>query len=191
MSAKITYGIVLAFVGIALTLIGYLLGFQTDRVGSTLASVFGWVGTIFGFFILWLGVRAVRDEKPDQCLTFGQGVGAGVLIAFVGAVIGAVYTFIHFSFINPGFADHMMEVVQQKWAEAGMSDRQMETMENVTRFFFHPGILAGMGFLGQMFFSTIFSLVVAAIVKRNPPVTNATPPPPPPMPPAMPPPVAQ
>ncbi|MDR1009555.1 MAG: DUF4199 domain-containing protein [Opitutaceae bacterium] len=191
MSAKITYGFVFAFVGIALTLIGYLLGLQTDRAGSTLASLFGWLGTILSFFVLWLGVRAVRDEKPDQCLTFGQGVGAGVVIALVGAVIGAVYTLIHLSFINPDFADHMMVAAQQKWEDAGMSAQQMEVAERMTRVFFHPGIMAGMGFLGQIFFGTIFSLIVAAIVKRNPPAPNATLPPPPPVPPAMPPPVAQ
>lgn len=177
MNVKITYGFVFAFVGIVLTLIGYLLGLQTDKAGSTLASMFGWIATILSFFVLWLGVRAVRDEKPDQCLTFGGGFGAGVLIALIGAAIGAVYTFIHFSFINPDFADYMMTAVQQKWAAAGMNDQQMEAAEKITRIFFHPAAIAVMGFLGSMFFGVIFSLIVAAIVKRNPPAPGAVPPP--------------
>ncbi|WP_161554938.1 DUF4199 domain-containing protein [Ereboglobus luteus] len=188
MSTKTTYGLILAAVGIALTLVGYLLGLQTERVGSTLASMFQWIGVIAGFFVIWLGVRAVRDENNDQCLTFGQGVGAGVVIVLVAALIGAVYTFVHFTFINPDYADHMMTFVEQKWADAGMNARQMEAAEKITRMFFHPGALAAMGFLSQMFFGVVSSLIVAAIVKRNPPSPAATPPV---VPPVIPPPAAQ
>ncbi len=177
MNAKTTYGLVLAFAGIVLALIGYLLGLETDKAGSSLASIFRWVGIILAFFILWFGVRAVRDEKPDQRITFGQGFGAGVLIVLIGAAIGAVYTFIHFSFINPEFGDHMMVVIQQKWADAGMTGQQMEAAEKMTRIFFHPGVLAVTGFLAQMFFGVVFSLIVAALVKRNPPASAAVPPP--------------
>ncbi|MDF9827520.1 quinol-cytochrome oxidoreductase complex cytochrome b subunit [Ereboglobus sp. PH5-10] len=190
MSTKTTYGLILAAVGIALALLGYLLGLQTEKAGSTLASMFQWIGTIAGFFVIWLGVRAVRDENNDQCLTFGQGFGAGVVIVLVAALISAVYTFVHFTFINPDYADHMMALVEQKWAEAGMNDRQMEAAEKITRMFFHPGALAAIGFLSQMFFGVVFSLVVAAIVKRNPARSVPPPPvvptstPPPPMPPA-------
>lgn len=180
MSTKTTYGLVIAFIGIALTLIGYMLGLQTDKAGTALASIFGWIGTIVSFFVLWLGVRAVRDEKTDQCLTFGQWFGAGVIIMLIAAAVGAVYTFVHFTFINPDFADHMMANVEQKWAEAGMNDRQMEAAGKITRMFFHPGALAVMGFLGQMFFGVVFSLIVAAIVKRNPVTTVVVPPPMPP-----------
>lgn len=176
MSVKTTYGFVLAFVGIVLALTGYLLGLQTDKAGSALASLFGWVGTILTFFILWLGVRAEREGRPDQRITFGQGFVTGILITLIGAGIGAVYTFMHFSFINPEFGDHMMVMIQQKWAETGMTGRQMDAAEKVTRIFFHPAVMAVTGFLAQLFFGVIFSLIVAAILKRNPLAPAAVPP---------------
>jgi len=181
MKTKITYGLILALVGIALQLVKFLLGFETDKIGTPAASIFGVViglaTLVIGFIIIWLGVRAVRDEKPDQCLTYGQGVGAGVIIVLIAAVISAIYLIIHVTLINPDLVENSLALVRQKLAEQGMSEEQMEMTEKITRITMSPPILALISFIENMVIGTIISLIAAAIVKRNPQPAAQIPPP--------------
>lgn len=183
MNAKTTYALILAFAGIAIQLINFLLGFETNKAGTPGATIFsaitGLLSLILLFMLLWFGVRAVRDEKPDQCLTYGQGVGAGVMITLIAGIIGAIYCYIHYSFINPDFAENLLTMMRQQWAEKGLdeSNPSFEMLEKWTRMSLHPASMAAMTFLTKMFFGTICSLIAAAIVKRNPQPGAAMPPP--------------
>jgi len=182
MKTKITYGLLIALVGIAVKLVAFLLGFETDKIGTTSATIFGTVlglGSLVLIFILvWFGVRAVRDEKPDKCLTFGQGFGAGIIIVLVAAVIGAIYTFIHYSFINPDFAEYTIALTRQKLAETGArSEQAAEMAEKVMHIMLHPAVMALSDFIGRIFWGAIFSLIAAAIVKRAPQSAAQVPPP--------------
>jgi len=170
MKTKITYGLILASVGIVLRLISFLLGYETDKAGSiTFVSIMLGVMSFAAWCVLiWLGIRAVRDERPDQCLTYGQGLGAGVIIALVAAVVGAVYVLIHITVINPNFVENALEMTRQKMAERGLPEEQMEMALKITRFTMHPAILAVGGFIGSMVLGTVVSLIAAAIVKRAP-----------------------
>jgi len=172
MKTKITYAAIFGLIGIASQLISFLLGFQTDKIGTPAATIFGmviwFVSLVLGFVVVWLGLRAVRDEKPDQCLTYGQGVGAGVIIVLIAAVISAVYLIIHLALINPGFVENTLAVTREKWAAMGMPDEQMQMAEKIMRVTMHPAIMALMGFFWNMVIGTIISLIAAAIVKRNP-----------------------
>ena len=172
MKTKIIYALIIALVGIAIRLVTFLLGFETDKIGTTAATIYGVVIGIVSlvvlFVLVWLGVRAVRDEMPDQCLTYGQGVGAGVIIVLIAAVIGAIYTGVHVSLINPDLAENTIAFTRQKYAEAGMGDEQIEMAGKILRIMAHPGVVMVMAFISKMFWGTIVSLIAAAIVKRAP-----------------------
>jgi hypothetical protein len=181
MNTKITYGLIIAFIGSAIKLVNFLLGFESYRIGTPAATIYGWVvglaTLVILFMVIWFGLRAVRDEKPDQSLTYGQGVGAVVIIVLIAAVAGSVYTFIHHSFINPDFAENAMAFTRQKLAETGIGQEQIEMAEKISRITMHPGVMAVTGFFGNMFFGTIASLIAAAIVKRAPQPAAQMPPP--------------
>jgi hypothetical protein len=123
MSTKFTYALVLTIASAIFNLLMYFTGFQTEKlaVGQHLV----WLMLIVHAIVLWLAITAIREESPDKSLGYGQGVGAGTLISLYSGLMSAVYTFIHFKFINPNFFDYQMELVRQQWAQKGMSDAQM------------------------------------------------------------------
>ena len=115
MNTTFFYGLMLAVSNIVLTLVFFFLGYQTDKMsqGRWIVSLLPLVVTIV---VLWLGIKAAREEAKDKSLSYGKGVGTGVLIALYAGLIGAVYTFIHFMYINPNFADYAIDMTRQQWA---------------------------------------------------------------------------
>jgi low temperature requirement protein LtrA len=175
MNIALFYGIVFALGNIVLTLVGFFLGFQTDKMAQ--GRWFGFLSFVVMIVVLWIGIRAAREEAKDKSLSYGRGVGIGTLIALYGGIIGAIYGFIHFTFINPNFADYVVDAARQQWIAKGMSDSQMDTAEKFTRMFTKPAISTVMGIIVTPIIGAVISLVLAAFLKRKPVVDlEATPP---------------
>ena len=167
MGTKFIYALTLTICGAVLNLLLFFTGFQTEKLAT--GQYIQWIGFVIMFVILWLGLKAVREESEGKYLTYGKGVGSGVLISLYSGLMSAVYSFIHFKFVNPNFADYQIELIRAKWAAAGMSDAQMEKAEGFTRTMMTPVIQAIFTPIFIVIIGLIFSLIIAAFLKRNPP----------------------
>lgn len=167
MSTTLLYALVMAVAQIVVTFISFFLGYQTDKINS--GAWFGFVPLLVSIVVLIFGIKAVREEQEGKYLSYGKGVGTGVLISLYSSLILAVYTFIHFSYVNPDFADHLVEASRVKWAAAGLSSSNMEGAEKGVRMFTKPVIQAAFSLVGGVVFGLILSLVISAFLKRNPP----------------------
>lgn len=167
MSTKFVYALTLTICGAVLNLLLYFTGYQTEKLAT--GQYFQWIGFVIMIVVLWLGIKAVREEAPHQALTYGQCLGTGVLISLYSGLMSSVYSFIHFKFVNPNFVDYQLELIRAKWAAAGMSDSQMEKAEGFTRMMMGPVIQAIMTPIMVVIIGLILSLIIAAFLKRNPP----------------------
>jgi hypothetical protein len=166
MSTKFFYALVLTLATIVLQLLLFFSGFQTEKLAT--GQYLQWLGLVIMAVVLWLGIKAVRDEKPDRTMTYGQRVGTGVLISLYSGLMGAVYTFIHFTFINTGFADYTIALTREKWAAKGLTQAQMEGAEAITRKMLHPGVQAILGVVFAVLIGLVLSLIISALVKPKP-----------------------
>jgi hypothetical protein len=166
MSTKFFYALVLTLATIVLQLLLFFSGFQTEKLAT--GQYLQWLGLAIMAVVLWLGIKAVRDEKPDSTMTYGQRVGTGVLISLYAGLMGAVYTFIHFTFINTGFADFTIALTREKWAAKGLTQAQMEGAEAITRKMLQPGVQAILGVFFAVLIGLVLSLIIAALVKPKP-----------------------
>jgi hypothetical protein len=167
MSTKFIYALILTISGAALQLLLYFTGFQTEKLAT--GQYLQWIGFIVMSVVLWLGIKAVRDESEGQYLTYGKGVGSGVLIALYSGLMSSIYSYIHFKFVNPEFADYQIALIRPQWEAAGLGDAQMEQAEKITRMMMGPGAQAVMTPILVVLFGLIVSLIISAILKRNPP----------------------
>lgn len=161
------YALIMAIGQIVITLIGFFLGYQTDKINQ--GAWFGFVPAIYAIAINWVALRAVREEDAGKYMTYGKGVATGFKIALYSGLIGSAYAFIHFTFVNPNFSDYLIEASRTKWAAAGMSDSAMEGAEKGVRMFTKPVVQAVVGFIFSIIFGLVISLILAAFLKRNPP----------------------
>jgi len=166
MSTKFFYALVLTLATIVLQLLLFFSGFQTEKLAT--GQYLQWLGLVIMAVVLWLGIKAVRDEKPHRTMTYGQRVGTGVLISLYSGLMGAVYTFIHFTFINTGFADYTIALTREKWAAKGLTQAQMEGAEAITRKMLLPGVQAILGVLFAVLIGLVLSLIISALVKPKP-----------------------
>ena len=167
MSTTLLYALILAIGQILLALVGFFLGYQTEKISS--GSWYGFMPLLLSLAILWLGIRAVREEDTGKYLTYGKGVSTGLMISLYAGLIGAIYTYVHFTFVNPNFPDFLIEASRAKWAAAGMNDSQMDGAEKGIRMFTKPAIQAVFGLVITVVLGLIISLIFAAILKRDPP----------------------
>jgi hypothetical protein len=171
MNTNFFYGLILAVINIVFSLVMFFAGYQTDKIaeGQRLSQFFPLVVCIV---VLVLGMRAVREESKDKSLSYGRGVGSGVLITLYSSLIGAVYTFIHLTFVNTNYADYMIDFLRKgEWARKGLSETQMDAAEKFTRFIFKPAILSISSIIMWMFFGTVFVLIIAIFMRRKPVLT--------------------
>ena len=166
MSTKFFYALVLTLATVVFQLLLFFSGFQTEKLA--MGQYFQWLGLVIMAVVLWLGIKAACDEKPDRPMTYGQRVGTGVLISLYSGLMGAVYTFIHFTFINTGFADYTIALTREKWAAKGLTQAQMEGAEAITRKMLQPGVQAILGVLFAVLIGLVLSLIIAALVKPKP-----------------------
>lgn len=163
MSTKFFYALVLTLATVVFQLLLFFSGFQTEKLA--MGQYFQWLGLVIMAVVLWLGIKAACDEKPDRPMTYGQRVGTGVLISLYSGLMGAVYTFIHFTFINTGFADYTIALTREKWAAKGLTQAQMEGAEAITRKMLQPGVQAILGVFFAVLIGLVLSLIISALVK--------------------------
>jgi Protein of unknown function (DUF4199) len=167
MGTKLIYAFALTLSQALFSLLMYFLGYQTDKMAA--GQNLQWFSLIISIVILTLGIKAVREENEGKYLTYGQGVAAGTLISLFSGLMSAVYTYIHFKFINPNFFDYQVALMHEKWAAKGMSDAQMEQAETMMRKFSGPGIYAISTPIIAVVIGVVLTLIIAAVLKRNPP----------------------
>lgn len=174
MNTKFTYALIITIAQAVFSLLMYFAGFQTEKMAT--GQYLNWIAFPITIVLLWMGIKAVREESPDKSLTYGEGVGAGVLISLYSGLMSGVYNFIHFKYIVPEFFDFQMELIRSKWTAAGINDTQLEQMENMTRKFMGPVATAIMTPVMSVIIGLIIALILAAILKRSTPATAVPPP---------------
>lgn len=165
MSTKLTYALGLTVVSAVLSLLLYFTGYQTEKLAAG-QSIQQWLGFALMVGTLWLGIRAVRDERGPKGLSYGGALGTGVLISLYSGLMSSVYSYVHFKFINTEFFDYQMALVREGWAKAGMSGAQMEQAEAMASKFMGPGITAAFTTPIVVIIGLIVSLILAAFLKR-------------------------
>lgn len=174
MKLYVTYGFLIALGSAILTMALFALDFHTYE-NMAAGQRWNWLGVLITIAGLSLGMREWRNEVGQGVMSYGRALGTGVLISLWMALFSAVFTFIYFQFINPGFTDAMVQFQMAEMERKGMPAATIEQSEGVLRFFSSTPMLTIMGAIMACVFGVILSLILAAIFKSKP--GRPTPPP--------------
>ena len=165
-------GLVGGLIGVALTRLGTVTGVSTmdpEQEWSFGSAIFMVIGFAISIYFIHRAMTQYRDEDNNGIMSYGQGLGVGVLTALVMGVITAVYLFLHYNFIDPSMLDQMREAVMESYEDAGMSEDEIDSFKWLTNLTTSPTFVSAMSILNSVFFGFLISLVVAAITKRDAP----------------------
>lgn len=161
MQVALKWGLYGGMALIIFDLILYVLGMKTADGSNPIQ----YLGFILFIVLLVMGIKAYRDTNGT--MSYGQGLGTGVLTSLVTGVILAVYTYLFVTLIAPDFLDGALDAIRDQWEAQGMDDEQMEAAEGMVGMFMSPGMMAISSILSYGFIGLIISLIASAVLKND------------------------
>jgi hypothetical protein len=158
--ANLTNGLILGLAGVAFSLILYFLDL-------TLNKSVGYINIPIQLILLYFLLKSYRDNFLHGQITYGQAVGAGVVIFVYYAVITSIYTYVLFTMIDPGLVKKSLAMAEEAMSKRGMPQAQIDTAMAMTAKFMKPVVMVISGFFGSVFFGVIYTLIVSIFVKKE------------------------
>lgn len=170
MKTSLTYGFIMTLASALLGLGLFFGGFHADPAKLKLGQNIGLIlGLVIGITCLLLGMREKRALTPaDKSWGYGSALGTGVMIALFGTVLGAVYNYAYFAYINPGFQEIVLEAQIMAMEEKGLSAAQIDSAIPMMQKFMSPVAMTAFGGIMGFLWLLVLSLILAAFVKNRP-----------------------
>jgi hypothetical protein len=166
--ANLNSGIIMGLAGIVYSLILYFLD-------QTLNRNLGYIWFVAIIVLLFFFIKAYRDNYLKGFITYGQSVGAGVVIMLYYAIISAIFGFILYKFIDPGLIDKLIAMTEETMLERGLPEAAIEQGMKVQKKLMTPGIMNAIGIFNNVLIGTILSLIISIFTRKegNPLIDDA------------------
>ena len=158
--ANLNSGLILGLVGIVYSLLMYFLDLSFNKVQ-------GYIFLLVQIALLFYLVKSYRDNYLNGYITYGQALGAGVIICLYSALLMAVFTYILYAFIDPGLAEKQLAFTEEIMLNRGTPQVQIDAGMAVQKKIMVPPVIAVMGIFGSMLTGTIMSLLIGIFVRKE------------------------
>lgn len=158
MKPSLKYGIILGVLCGAWTYIMGILGWYKD---PALLNLF-WVVVIIQFIVLFLGLKITGTQN-----TYGQQVGTGTLMSFIGSVIIFISSLLFTTLFFPNYFVELEELNRQILTESGKSVDEVEMLVNQMSAMQTPFFQALFGMIGTIVTGLIISLILGVVFKKK------------------------
>ncbi|MCU0472723.1 MAG: DUF4199 domain-containing protein [Bacteroidales bacterium] len=158
--ANLTNGLIMGLIGIVYSLVIYFLDLSLNKVQ-------GYVFMVILLVVLFFLVKSFRDNYMHGMITFGQSLGAGLIIFLYYSIIMALFTYILYAVIDPDLTGKMLAAGEEAMLKKGMPQTQIDAGMAIQAKIMKPAFMALMGILSSMFTGFIISLLVAAFVRKE------------------------
>jgi len=123
--------------------------------------------------ILIAGVYMAQKFYKQQnagYMSYGEGMGIGMVLSAVSGVMGAVFSYIYMNFIDTDMPARMLEKARSDMeSRGGASDEQIDQAMQMTAKFMTPVAMSVFVVIFSLLTGLLVSLVVSAIVKTSKP----------------------
>lgn len=159
-AANLNNGLLMACLGIVYTMVMYFCGLMFNNVQS---YVFYALQLAAYYFFL----KMFRDKYRDGYASYGQVMGAGVVISVYYAIIMAFFIYLLYKFIDPSLIDQSLAKSEQLLIDRGMPQSTIDTSLEMSRSMLKPGVLAFSSAFSYILYGVIFSLVAGIFVRKD------------------------
>ncbi len=158
--ANLTSGLILGMAGIVYTLVIYFLDMTFNRSMS-------YIFLLVAVFLLYFLIKSYRDNYLHGIITYGQAVGAGVIIFLYYSILSAIFTYLLFKVIDPGLPAKMIAFVEETMIKRGIPEASLDTIMAFQKKILKPEIMAPFSIINNMFFGTVISLIIGVFVRKE------------------------
>jgi len=134
-------------------------------------EVFGYTGIVLGALLVFFGVRSYRENVAGGKLSFGRGLGVGVLIALVSSFCYvATWEVLYFG-VMPGIGDKLSACMVDRVKASGASQAEVDEMvaqtETFKKLWANPLTNAAVTFVEPFPIGLAAALISAAVLRRR------------------------
>jgi len=158
--ANMTNGLILALEGIAFSLVLYFFDLTFNK------SI-GYINIPIQLGLLYFFLKSYRDNFMHGHITYGQSVGAGMVMFVYVAIIMVIYTYVLWAVIDPGLAKKSLAVAEEAMVKKGTPQAAIDAGMAFTAKIMKPGIMAFFSIFGSLIGGLIFSLLVSIFIKKE------------------------
>jgi hypothetical protein len=158
--ANLQSGLIIGLIGIMYSLVIYFLDL-------TMNKNMGYIFMVILVGLLYFFIKSYRDNYLNGYMTYGQSVGAGVILCLYYAVIGALFTYILYSYIDTGLSAKLLANTEEVMRQKGTPESAIGPALEMVKKFQKPWIMALSSLFSVMLFGTIISLLVSIFTKKE------------------------
>lgn len=158
--ANLTNGLILGLIGIIYTLVMYYLDLTFNKVQ-------GYVFIVMQIVIVYFLIKSYRDNFLHGYMTYGQAIGAGMVIFLYYAILTAIFTYILYAVIDTELINKQLVMAEEAMLKKGLPQAQIDAGLSIQTKMMKPAIMAPLSLLGTMFWGLIISLVVGIFVRKE------------------------
>lgn len=165
MKPYIKYGLIGVGLSTAWTLIGYLMGNDSQES----MKWYGWAVIIgISVFCFRGAILEIKNAKAGF-ISFKEAFTASFFSALLMCLINSIFSYVYFKYINPELIPYILEKTQENMVNGGMSDEQMEIGLSWQRKIMTPFWMSFFGSLVVLIVNALIALIMAAIMKKENP----------------------
>ena len=157
---NLTNGLIMGLVGIVYSLIIYFLDLSFNKAQ-------GLVFLVIQIALLYFLLKSYRDNYLHGQITYGQSLGAGVIICLYYAVIMALFTYILYTVIDTGLLSKQLAFTEEALVKKGLPQASIDARMAIQSKIMKPGIMAPLSIFGNMLWGVILSLLVSIFIRKE------------------------
>jgi hypothetical protein len=131
----------------------------------------GYAGMVLSFAVIYVGVRAYREQVGQGSISFGKALQAGLLMALISCCCYALVWLCINHFLWPNFADdylaHEMNSLRHSGATEAVMQQKIKAMEEYKSMTANPAVNALLAFTEPLPVGFIVALISAAILRKK------------------------
>ena len=158
--ANLVNGLILGLLGVVFSLVLWFLDLTFNKN-------LGYIFMIVEIVILFFLVKSYRDNYLHGAISFGQALGAGVVIFLYTSIITGIFSALLYTVIDPELMNKGLAATEEIYRERGMPQEQIDMGLKMAGKMMKPAISIPIGLIISMFFGFIMSLIVAAFVRKE------------------------
>ncbi len=133
--------------------------------------IVGYANIVLAFSVIFIGVRAYRDQVGQGSVSFGKAFQAGLLMALISSCCYALAWVVINHFFYPNFADdyirYEMNSLQQSGAAESVMQEKMKMLEEYKSMAANPIMNALFAFAEPLPVGIIVALISAVILRKK------------------------
>jgi hypothetical protein len=133
----------------------------------TLNKTAGYINIPIQLAILLFLLKSYRDNVLHGQITYGQSVGAGVVMFVYVSVIMAIFTYLLYAVIDPDLVKKTLAMSEEAMQQKGVPQAAMDAGMAFTAKIMKPEIMALFSIFFTVFFGLIYSLLVSIFVRKE------------------------